>query len=178
MLRYDSIAIRVLIFESHVRTDMKKRTPEIKVPGKFDPQIRWLLVYFVATLLLLWIWQELFRQFAVQTIPYSEFKTYLSRHEVAEASITQDEIVGRIEPRTAPETKASPADAVPAAADNQAGVSRPRQAAGRQAPSSSAPCASRTRTLSTNFRLPVLNTAARAPALSRNSSWLGCCPSW
>ena len=57
---------------------MKKRPPEIKVPGKFDPQIRWLLVYFVATLLVLWLWQELFRQFAVQTIPYSEFKTYLS----------------------------------------------------------------------------------------------------
>ena len=110
---------------------MKKRTPEIKVPGKFDPQIRWLLVYFVATLLLLWIWQELFRQFAVQTIPYSEFKTYLSRHEVAEASITQDEIVGRIEPRTAPETKASPADAVPSGR-RQSGrrVSRPQQAAG------------------------------------------------
>ena len=159
---------------------MKKRSPEIKVPGKFDPQIRWLLVYFVATLLLLWIWQELFRQFAVQTIPYSEFKTYLSRHEVAEASITQDEIVGRIEPRAAPETKAPPADVVPkAAGDNQAGASPgPQQAAGRQPPSSSAPCASRTRTSSTNFRLPVLNTAARAPALSRNSSWLGCCPSW
>ena len=81
---------------------MKKRSPELKVPGKFDPQIRWLLVYFVVMLVTLWVWQELFRQFAVQTIPYSEFKAYLSRHEVVEASIQQDEIVGRIEPRAAP----------------------------------------------------------------------------
>jgi hypothetical protein len=88
----------------------KKRPPEIKVPGKFDPQIRWLLVYFVATLLVLWR-QELFRQFAVETIPCSEFKTCLSRHEVAEASITQHEIVGRIEPRATPETKGPPAAA-------------------------------------------------------------------
>ena len=115
---------------------MKKRPPEIKVPGKFDPQIRWLLVYFVATLLTLWVWQELFRQFAVQTIPYSEFKTYLSRHEVAEASITQDEIVGRIEPRAAPEAKAPPADAAPkAVGDDQAGASPgPQQAAAEKTP--------------------------------------------
>ena len=115
---------------------MKKRPPEIKVPGKFDPQIRWLLVYFVATLLILWVWQELFRQVAVQTIPYSEFKTYLSRHEVAEASITQDEIIGRIEPRAGPETKAPPADAAPkAAADNRAGASPgPQQAAAETDP--------------------------------------------
>ena len=39
---------------------MKKRTPpEIKVPGKFDPQIRLLIIYFVTTLVVLWVWQEL-----------------------------------------------------------------------------------------------------------------------
>ena len=33
---------------------MKKRTPpEIKVPGKFDPQIRLLINYFVTTLVVL-----------------------------------------------------------------------------------------------------------------------------
>jgi cell division protease FtsH len=86
---------------------MKKRSPELKVPGKFDPQVRWLITYFLVTLVLLWIWQEVFRQLAVQTIPYSEFKAYVSRHEVTEASIQQDEIVGRIVPRAAEETKAS-----------------------------------------------------------------------
>ncbi len=93
---------------------MKKRTPEIKVPGKFDPQLRWLLIYFVTTLVVLWVWQELFRQFAVVTIPYSEFKSYVSRHEVTEASIQLDEIVGQIVPRassdaTAPDVTGKPA---------------------------------------------------------------------
>ncbi|MGA7395083.1 MAG: ATP-dependent zinc metalloprotease FtsH [Terrimicrobiaceae bacterium] len=102
---------------------MKKRSPELKVPGKFDPQIRWLLVYFVVMLVTLWVWQELFRQFAVQTIPYSEFKAYLSRHEVVEASIQQDEIVGRIEPRPAPEAKMPRSDASKAAGEDHAKVS-------------------------------------------------------
>ena len=95
---------------------MKKRTPELKVPGKFDPQIRWLLVYFVVMLVTLWVWQELFRQIAVQTIPYSEFKAYLSRHEVVEASIQQDEIVGRIAPRATAATETPAPDAASKAA--------------------------------------------------------------
>jgi cell division protease FtsH len=93
---------------------MKKRIPpEIKVPGKFDPQIRLLIIYFVTTLVVLWVWQELVRQVAVVTIPYSEFKAYVSRHEVTEATIQQDEIVGRIVPRSSPETKAAAPSATP-----------------------------------------------------------------
>jgi cell division protease FtsH len=105
---------------------MKKRSPELKVPGKFDPQIRWLIIYFIVTLVMLWIWQEVFRQVAVQTIAYSEFKTYLSRHEVTEVSIQPDEIVGRIEPRAAPAIKVQPSNSAakaagspPKAADEQ-----------------------------------------------------------
>ena len=87
---------------------MKKRTPpEIKVPGKFDPQIRLLIIYFVTTLMVLWVWQELVRQVAVVTIPYSEFKAYVSRHEVTEATIQQDEIVGRIVPHAPSAAKAA-----------------------------------------------------------------------
>jgi cell division protease FtsH len=94
---------------------MKKRTPpEIKVPGKFDPQIRLLIIYFITTLVVLWVWQELVRQVAVVTIPYSEFKAYVSRHEVTEATIQVDEIVGRIVPRTSPETKSAEPAAIPA----------------------------------------------------------------
>jgi cell division protease FtsH len=94
---------------------MKKRTPpEIKVPGKFDPQIRLLIIYFITTLVMLWVWQELVRQVAVVTIPYSDFKAYVSRHEVTEATIQQDEIVGRIVPRSSPETKAAEPSATPA----------------------------------------------------------------
>jgi len=101
---------------------MKKRTPEIKVPGKFDPQLRWLLIYFVTTLVVLWVWQELFRQFAVVTIPYSEFKSYVSRHEVTEASIQLDEIVGQIVPRASSDATAPTATGTPAG-EGGAGVS-------------------------------------------------------
>ena len=94
---------------------MKKRTPpEIKVPGKFDPQIRLLIIYFVSTLVVLWVWQELVRQVAVVTIPYSEFKAYVSRHEVTEATIQQDEIVGRIVPRSSAEAKSAEPSVKPA----------------------------------------------------------------
>jgi cell division protease FtsH len=86
---------------------MKKRTPEIKFPGKFDPQVRVLIVYFVTTLLVLWVWQEVFRQVAVVTVPYSEFKDYVARHEVTEVTIQQDEIIGRIVPRAAADATAS-----------------------------------------------------------------------
>ena len=94
---------------------MKKRTPpEIKVPGKFDPQIRLLIIYFVTTLVVLWVWQELVRQVAVVTVPYSEFKAYVARHEVTDATIQQDEIVGRIVPGPPPQTKATEPSVKPA----------------------------------------------------------------
>jgi cell division protease FtsH len=59
--------------------------------------------------LFLWFWQGALNQFAVRTIPYSQFKTYLANHEVTEASVKQDEIVGRIVPRAAAATNAVPA---------------------------------------------------------------------
>jgi cell division protease FtsH len=100
---------------------MKKRAPEIKFPGKLDPQIRVWLVYFITTLIVLWVWQEVFRQVAVVTIPYSEFKAYVSRHEVTEATIQQDEIIGRIVPRAAPGEKTPEAAGKPG--ENEVGVS-------------------------------------------------------
>ena len=133
---------------------MKKRTPEIKFPGKFDPQIRVLIVYFVTTLVVLWVWQEFFRQVAVVTMPYSEFKAYVARHEVAEATIEQDEIVGRIVPKPAPEDE----DGSPATESGQSRMGpRPLPS---PAPSpvekpshfSFGPSGSRTRTWSTSYR--------------------------
>jgi hypothetical protein len=38
---------------------MKKQTSKLKLPGKFDPQTRWLIGYFLVTLLVLWVWQGL-----------------------------------------------------------------------------------------------------------------------
>ena len=72
---------------------MKKSPSKLKLPGKFDPQARWLAGYFLVTMLVLWGWQEFFGQFSVRTIPYSQFKAHLERREVTEAAVKQDEIV-------------------------------------------------------------------------------------
>jgi cell division protease FtsH len=102
---------------------MKKAPPKLKLPGKFDPQTRWLVWYFLVTLLVLWGWQELMRQMAVRTIPYSQFKAHLERREVVEAAVKQDEIAGRIVPLAARDTNAPSAEPVlKAAATNAADV--------------------------------------------------------
>src|SRR5207249_447204 len=88
---------------------MKKRTSKLKLPGKFDPQTRWLIGYFLVTLVVLWVWQGLLSEFAVRTIPYSQFKAHLARREVVEAAVKQDEILGRVVPLVARETNAAPA---------------------------------------------------------------------
>ncbi len=89
-----------------------KREPQInlpiKKPVKVDPpQPKWRLtiVYFIFTMLILWGWQDLFYQLSVRTIPYSQFKTYLARHEVVAAVVKQDEIDGRIVPPAAKGSK-------------------------------------------------------------------------
>jgi cell division protease FtsH len=91
---------------------MKKRTHKLKLPGKFDPQTRWLLGYLIVVLLVTWGWQEFFGQFAVRTIPYSQFKAHLERREVVEAAVKQDEVAGRILPLAARETNAAPSSPV------------------------------------------------------------------
>lgn len=71
-----------------------------------------MLWYFLATLLVLWVWQDFFSQFAVRTIPYSQFKAHLARHEVVEAAVKPDEVTGHIVPRAAQQTNAAPAEPV------------------------------------------------------------------
>src|SRR5262249_18243588 len=94
-----------------------KQKPRIslpmKKPGKvdqFEPQWRFAMGGFLFTLLVMWVWRELFFAGAVCTIPYSEFKKYLARHEVAEAVVKQDEIDGRVVPRAESESKSAPAE--------------------------------------------------------------------
>src|SRR5258708_7681022 len=89
-----------------------KREPRInlpiKKPAKVDqpePRWQWSIAYFLLMLLILWGWQDLFYQLSVRTIPYSQFKAYLARHEVAVAIVKQDEIDGRIVPSVASESK-------------------------------------------------------------------------
>ena len=99
---------------------MKKRAPQLKLPGKCDPQTRWLLAYFLVTLLVQWGWQELFQQFAERTIPYSQFKAHLERREVIDVAVKQDEIAGRIVPLAARQMNAAPTAPVLKAPDTNA----------------------------------------------------------
>ena len=92
-----------------------KREPRITLPlkkpakvDKLEPQWRLWLWYFLMTLLVLWVWQELGNQVEYRTIPYSEFKTYLAQDAVAEAVVKQNEIDGHIVPKPEHETKEKP----------------------------------------------------------------------
>ena len=87
---------------------MKKAPPKIdlKVPDKDKPAPGFNVWPFFAMLLALWVWQAAFNQFTVRTIPYSEFRAHLARHEVADAVVKQDEITGRIVPQGARGTNA------------------------------------------------------------------------
>ena len=85
---------------------MKKEpriTLPIKKPAKVDkqgPQWRFIITYLLVTLFILWGWQEAFRQATLRTIPYSQFKDYLALHEVTEAVVKENEIDGKIAPKT------------------------------------------------------------------------------
>ena len=78
------------------QTDPKKPAPNW-------PTYQWhsWIWYAVMMLAMLWMWQESFRQLAVHTIAYSEFKQHLANGEVVECAIGQDDIVGKIQPKPA-----------------------------------------------------------------------------
>ena len=78
----------------------KTRMPSV------SPPIFW---YIALTLILLWIWQDAFRQVVLRTIAYSEFKNRLAKGEISDITIEQDEINGKVTPKSA-ESKAATAD--------------------------------------------------------------------
>ncbi len=82
---------------------MKKPPPKIDLKTPAGNQPKWTFNFWplLVMLLVLWAWQGLVTQMTVKTIPYSEFRAYLARHEVAEAVVRQEEIVGRIVPQAA-----------------------------------------------------------------------------
>ena len=106
-----------------------KREPRITLPikksakvDKLEPQWRPWLWYFLGSLLVLWVWQELGNQVQFRTIPYSEFRTYLKEGIVAEAVVKQDEIDGRIVPKKEAESKGKPTEnASPSASPSATG---------------------------------------------------------
>jgi cell division protease FtsH len=94
-----------------------KREPRITLPikkpakvDKLEPQWRLGIWYFLMTLLVLWVWQELGNQVEHRTIPYSEFRNYLAQGAVTEALVKQNEIDGRIVPKPEQEAKNKPAE--------------------------------------------------------------------
>jgi len=105
---------------------MKKEpriTLPIKKPAKVDkqgPQWRFFIIYFLVTLLITWGWQEFFSQAALRTIPYSQFKQYLAQHEITEAVVKENEIDGRIAPKTHAAGTVSSAEPSPTASPNVA----------------------------------------------------------
>jgi cell division protease FtsH len=81
------------------------RTPAKDGPekGRIPPISPPLLWYIIITLIMLWIWQDAFRQVSLRTIPYSEFKSRLARGEISECTIEDGEITGKITPKPAAE---------------------------------------------------------------------------
>ena len=115
--------------------------------------------YLFLTLILLWLWQDAFRQVALRTIPYSEFKAHVARGEVSDCTIEQDEITGKVTPK--PGTVAAPA--------GEGGAERGRSCSGASA--SRIPSSSRT------SRKRGSSSAACARGSCRISSGHGCCRS-
>ncbi len=64
-----------------------------------DTQWRFSLWYFLLAFLLLWIWQQTIAQLTVKTIPYSEFKNHVTKLEVVQCEVKDDEITGIIAPK-------------------------------------------------------------------------------
>jgi cell division protease FtsH len=77
-----------------------KKKPEQRKGQKNGTPPPWRLPIwpFVFMLLMLWFWQETFSRLNVRNIMYSEFKQRLSRGEVAEVRVGQDDITGKIVP--------------------------------------------------------------------------------
>lgn len=93
-------------------------------PSPFDWRVLWW--YIPATLLALWVWQDLFHVMSIRTISYSDFKQHVERGEVVSCDIHNEQIVGEIEMRaetTQPHTS-PPASPGPSTADT---ASTPRR---------------------------------------------------
>ena len=69
-------------------TSKRPKTPKWSSP----------LWYLPVMLLVLWLWQSSVSQFSYRNIAYSEFKTYLSHHQVVKCIVREDDIQGEIRP--------------------------------------------------------------------------------
>jgi len=76
-------------------------------------------------LLLLWFWQSTISQFSYKTIPYSDFKAHLARHEVIRCVVRDDDIQGEILPVSTPTTGSTTNSSAPAASAKPASENKP-----------------------------------------------------
>ena len=81
---------------------MKPLAPSTRKKDKQPPSWAFIGMYVVLTAVMLWIWQGATRQDTLRTISYSEFKAHVARGEVAECSIRDTEIDGKIQPQAKP----------------------------------------------------------------------------
>ena len=95
----------------------KSRSPQKKLDQL--PDWRLSLWPFVIAFLLLWLWQTAMSQLMVKTIPYSEFKNYLARGEIAECAVKEIEITGKVQPKTVSAPTSSPSTNSPATTENK-----------------------------------------------------------
>ena len=64
--------------------------------------------YLLLMLGMLWFWQEASHQLTTRTIPYSQFKDLAAQGRVAELTINETEITGKVLPESARERKTNP----------------------------------------------------------------------
>jgi cell division protease FtsH len=75
---------------------------------------------------MVWMWQEISKPAAVHTIAYSEFKQHVAAGEVIQCIVSQDDIVGKIQPKPAAKAEAGKAAAEP---EKPAAQAEPKSAA-------------------------------------------------
>ena len=93
----------------------QKKTSDMRSPRAWGP----IIGYVVLSLLMLWVWQDMYSSATVRTIDYSEFKTFLAKAEVTECGIQETEIVGHIVPKVTNEKSTEKATTANASTDKK-----------------------------------------------------------
>src|SRR5438477_6185522 len=90
---------------------MRERAPSSRPKPKFTRIFKefpfW---YLFVIILLLLLWQAAGGQYAVRTIPYSEFKQALQNGEVTECLVKPDTVEGKIQPTRVAAAESTPSE--------------------------------------------------------------------
>ena len=116
----------------NLKLNISKKSPPQKPPsgqppwidGRFGgpPGQKWgrFFWYLVLLLIIFWFWQSMSTQLNVRAIPYSQFKALAAQKRVADLTISETEISGRVLPKPAVKPGGHPA--APAQATPQSGA--------------------------------------------------------